>query len=335
MNTLSGLSLSLFFGFAPMLFFAYIVYWLDRYEKEPKMLLLGVFTWGAVLAAGAAFLINTVLGLGVYLFTESELAAELSTGSVFAPLVEESLKGMAVLAVFLLFRHEFDSYLDGIVYAAVAALGFAATENTYYIFNFGFLEEGFAGILSLTLIRVGLVGWQHPFYTAFIGIGLAAARLNRSSLIKLAAPFAGWSLAVFTHSLHNTLASFIQDLSGLAFSTLFDWAGWTFMFLFILWAIHREQRYIIRHLREEMALGVISAAQYNTACSAWAQSAAAFTGLLNGQYRATRRFYQLTGELAHKKHQRKHMGEEAGNTAIIQRLRAELAGLAHRAGAVT
>jgi hypothetical protein len=34
---------SLFFGFTPMLFFAYILYWLDRYEKEPIPLLIGVF----------------------------------------------------------------------------------------------------------------------------------------------------------------------------------------------------------------------------------------------------------------------------------------------------
>ena len=65
MEDLLGLSLSIFFGFAPVLFFAWIVYWLDRYEKEPGILLGGVFVWGAVIAAGAAFMINTTLGLGV------------------------------------------------------------------------------------------------------------------------------------------------------------------------------------------------------------------------------------------------------------------------------
>ena len=34
-----ALIVSLFFGFVPMFLFAAFVYWLDRYEKEPKLLL--------------------------------------------------------------------------------------------------------------------------------------------------------------------------------------------------------------------------------------------------------------------------------------------------------
>ena len=37
---------SLFFGFFPMFVFAAIVYWLDRYEKEPKALLGAAFFLG-------------------------------------------------------------------------------------------------------------------------------------------------------------------------------------------------------------------------------------------------------------------------------------------------
>ena len=37
---------AIFFGFVPMFFFAYIFYWLDRYEKEPLILLAGVFSEG-------------------------------------------------------------------------------------------------------------------------------------------------------------------------------------------------------------------------------------------------------------------------------------------------
>ena len=37
---------SFVFGFVPMFVFAYILYWLDRYEKEPLWLLAAVFGWG-------------------------------------------------------------------------------------------------------------------------------------------------------------------------------------------------------------------------------------------------------------------------------------------------
>src|SRR3989304_2770005 len=126
-----ALLVSLIFGFAPMFLFAAFVYWLDRYEKEPHILLGATFFWGAAIAAGGAFLINTIFGIGIYLFTGSEAASEIGTASIIAPIVEEFLKGLAVAIVFFMFRKEFDSILDGIIYGGIAALGFAATENTF------------------------------------------------------------------------------------------------------------------------------------------------------------------------------------------------------------
>ncbi len=116
-------SLSLFFAFVPAFLMAAFVYWLDRYEKEPLILLGAAFLWGAVVAAGGAYLVNTLFGISVYVLTGSEQMADQATASLVAPFVEEGLKGLAVLLVFLFFRREFDSILDGIIYAGVAALG--------------------------------------------------------------------------------------------------------------------------------------------------------------------------------------------------------------------
>jgi protease PrsW len=326
-----ALLVTLFFGFVPMFFFAYILYWLDRYEKEPVLLLGAVFAWGMVVAAGGAYVLNTLFGIGTYLLTGSEAAADLATGSLSAPFVEEGLKGFAVLLVFLVFRREFDSILDGIVYAGIAALGFAATENSLYIWR-GYESGGWSGLFQLVFIRVIIVGWQHPFYTAFTGIGFAVARMNRSTLVKLFAPLAGWGVGMLAHSMHNTLASipFFGELTCLVGSFL-DWSGVFFMFLVIIWATWMEQRNIINHLREEVQLGLITKAQYHTACSAWAQVFARLSGLFSGQFLTTSQFYQVCGELAHKKEQLLKVGEEGGNSAIIQRYRAELARLSPRA----
>jgi protease PrsW len=319
---------ALFFGFVPMFIFAYILYWLDRYEKEPIPLLIGVFAWGMFVAAGGAYVLNTLFGITVFSVTGSELASEIATGSLSAPFVEEGLKGMAVLLVFWIFRREFDSILDGIVYAGIAALGFAATENVLYIWR-GYAAEGWGGLFQLVFIRVILVGWQHPFYTAFTGIGFAVARMNRSWLVKITAPLVGFGMAMFFHSAHNTLAGIpiLGDLTCFVGSFL-DWSGVFFMFLIILWATWMEQRNLINYLREEVQLGVISAAQYRTACSAWAQAFARLTSLFSGRFAATSRFYQVCGELAHKKQQLMKVGDEGGNSTIIQRYRTELAQLA-------
>lgn len=319
-----GIFLSLLAGLLPMLFFAWIVYWIDRFEKEPKILLGFVFIWGAVIAAGTAFVINTILGMGVYFFTGSEAATDLTTGALIAPVVEESLKGLAVLLVFLIFRTEFDSILDGIVYASIVALGFAATENAYYIYKFGYTENGIQGLLWLVAVRVLMVGWQHPFYTAFTGIGLAIARLNRNLAIKLSAPLIGWCIAVFAHSIHNTLASTLTGTEGLVVGTTLDWTGWSLMLLFIFWAISRERYWVQEQLNEEVALGLLSPAQYRTACSAWLQNSARLEALFQGRYQSTSRFYQICAELAYKKKQLAILGEEQGNSFIVQKLRDEL-----------
>ena len=327
-----GVILSLFLGVVPAFFYATFVYWLDRYEKEPVLLLGGVFLWGAVVAAGGAFIINTLFGISVFLVTGSEITTDFATASISAPLVEESLKGFAVLIVFLIFRKEFDSLLDGIVYAGVAALGFAATENSFYIFSFGYQEGGYEGILILACVRNILVGWQHPFYTTFIGIGLALSRLNRNVLVKIAAPIAGWGLAVLTHSFHNTFSSLIGGVEGLLLGTAIDWTGWFFMLLVIIWAIFREQQFLRKYLKEEVSLGIISPDQYKTACSAFSMSLARMGSLTSGAYGRTNKFYHLCAELSHKKRQREAVGEERGNTMLIEQIRKELTQLSPYVG---
>jgi RsiW-degrading membrane proteinase PrsW (M82 family) len=301
-----------------MFFFAAFVYWLDRYEKEPIILLGATFFWGVVIAAGGAFIINTAFGMGIYIFTGSEGAADVGTTSIVAPFVEEFLKGFAVLIVFFLFRKEFDSVLDGIIYAAIAALGFAATENTLYIYRNGYLDGGWQGLFLLTFIRVIIVGWQHPFYTAFTGIGFAISRTNKNPIIKFIAPFVGYGVAVTTHAFHNTFGGLIGGLGGLAAGTFVDWIGWTFMFGFIIWMINHERNIVKNNLYAEVTSGLISQAQYQKALSPWNMTIAGLSG------RATSRFYQVCGELSHKKEQMTKLGDERGNTAIIESLRKEL-----------
>ncbi|MGD0612151.1 MAG: PrsW family intramembrane metalloprotease [Anaerolineales bacterium] len=322
-----GLLVSFLISFGTAVVFASFLYWLDRYEKEPLLLLGGVFLWGAVVAAGSAFLINSILGEGIFLVSKSALATNLATGSIIAPLVEETLKGLAVLGVFLIFRNEFDSVLDGIIYAGVVALGFAATENTYYIYTYGYLETGWSGLVTLTFIRVFLVGWQHPFYTAFTGIGLAVARLNRNWFVKITAIFGGLGLAMFTHAFHNTVESLLRGTTGMVVGVAIDWSGWLVMFGVILWATWREERALKKFLAEEVQSGVITPAHYRTASSAWKQSFARTAAFFTGRYQKTARFYQVCGEYAHKRQQYALLGEEGGTAATIQSLRTELARL--------
>jgi protease PrsW len=323
---------ALFFGFVPMFLSAAFINWLDRYEKEPKLLLGAAFVWGMVIAAGGAFILNTAFGIAIYGLTGSEGAAEFGTTSIVAPIIEEGLKGLAVLIVFLLFRKEFDSVLDGIVYAAITAMGFAAVENVLYIYRNGYLESSWQGFWTLVVVRVFLVGWMHPFFTAFTGIGLAIARMSRNVLVKVIAVPTGYAIAVMAHAFHNTFGGLVGGMEGLLVGTFVDYIGYGVMLVFIIWMIVTERNMLKRNLREEVASGMISQRQYNTAISFF-QTNAYFSALTSGTFLPTSRFYQVCGELAHKKEQLAKLGDEGGNRMIIEKLRAELTQLAPRARA--
>ena len=328
MALLGALSL----GFVPMFMFAAFVNWLDRYEKEPKLLLGAAFLWGVVIAGGGAYILNTAFGIGIYAITGSEGAAEFGTTSIVAPIIEEALKGLAVLVVFLMFRNEFDSVLDGVVYGAVTAMGFAAIENVLYIYRNGYIEGGWEGFWVLAFIRVVLVGWMHPFFTAFTGIGLAIARMTRNVLVKIIAIPTGYAIAVVAHAFHNTFSGLIGGFEGLLAGTFVDYLGYAVMLIFIIWMIVYERNILKKNLRDEVNTGLISPKQYSSATSFF-QTNAHLSALTSGTFRSTARFYQVCGELAHKKEQLAQMGDENGNTQIIENLRAELTQLAPQAKA--
>jgi RsiW-degrading membrane proteinase PrsW (M82 family) len=234
-----GLTVSILAGILPMLFFAWFLYYLDRYEKEPLPLLAIVFSWGAVIAAGVAFLINSLSSMGVYLVTKSDFATQLTVSTMVAPIVEETLKGSAVLLIYLIYKTEFDSPLDGLVYGGITALGFAATENIWYIHQMGYLQNGWAGLVDLAIIRVIMVGWQHPFYTSFIGLGFAMARRSKARIWKWLYPLIGWVVAIVFHLLHNLFAVLLNSRQGIMFSTIWDWSGYIGLLILIMLLINR------------------------------------------------------------------------------------------------
>lgn len=325
-----GAAVSIAAGVLPMAFYAWILYFLDRYEKEPVKMLLGAYLWGAIVAAGSAFLINTVIGSGIFFITQSEFTTQLTISTLVAPVVEETLKGASVLIVFLFFRSEFDSLLDGVIYAGITALGFAATENAWYIHQLGFLENGWEGLVKLTLIRAIVVGWQHPFYTAFIGLGLAVSRRTKEPFLKWISPLMGWTTATFLHLLHNLFAGLLSSKAGVAFTTIWDWSGYLGLLLLIFLLIKREQRWMKEYLIAEFEQDFLSREQFQIACSAWKQSLAFFRARLAGNYQDIKNLYQICGDLMHKKRQLARHGDQLGAALEVQRLRSELQSMANK-----
>ena len=313
-------------SFIPAWIYAYIVYWFDRFEREPKKILVGVFLWGAIVATLGAALAEWLLGEGVLAVTQDQTLSEFATTSFFAPLAEESLKGIAILFVAWILHSEFDSVLDGLVYAGVVAFGFAATENLFYLFS-GYAEKGWGFLLALFVLRVILTGWNHAAFTAFTGAGIGFARVSKKLPVKIVAPVLGWLMAVILHGTYNALLT-TESTAGFLLALCLSWLTWTTILALVFWAITRERARMRLYLRDEVEHGILTPTQYEVACSAFTRSMARFGSIGSGTFWQTRRFYQVCAELAQKKEQLDKYGDERGNAAQIEKLRAELVKLA-------
>ena len=64
--------------------------------------------------------------------------------------------------------------------------------------------------------------------------------------------------------------------------------------------------------------------QFKIACSAWKQGLAFARARFEGNYRQIKDFYQVCGDLMHKKRQLVRHGDELGTVLEVQRLRSDL-----------
>jgi RsiW-degrading membrane proteinase PrsW (M82 family) len=175
--------------------------WVDRLEAEPARLLWFAFLWGALVSTVGALLLNQ---FGMAFFAGLQVDPMLAGAVVVAPAVEEFLKCLGVLLIFLMARREFNGVVDGIVYAGVAAAGFAFVENIIYL-GMSYSELGTPGLLGVFVVRCLMSPFAHPMFTVCFGLALGLIAHRRSWPYALV-PLGGYLLAVFLHALWNFAA---------------------------------------------------------------------------------------------------------------------------------
>jgi len=326
---LLGFFFSILIGLATTALYVTLVWWLDRHEKEPLSLAAAAFLWGAIPAILASIIAELVLDVPLVTLGES-LAYDMISSGLVAPVVEEVVKAMALLGIFLFWRHEFDNVLDGIIYGALVGFGFAMTEDLFY--TIASLSEGGWGDWSVVVfMRHALFGLNHSFFTALTGIGLGYARLARERWKRWSAPLLGLGAAITFHAVHNLGASLAEvNCLIILFSLVADWGGVLVVVGIALATAHQEQQCIAAELRSEVPAGILSGREYRVASSYRRRFATRWRALRAGDWRAWRqwgRLFHLLTELAFKKHQRRTLGDERGNAAIIARLRRDIMAL--------
>jgi RsiW-degrading membrane proteinase PrsW (M82 family) len=98
--------------------------------------------------------------------------------AVVAPITEETLKVLGVALIIVACRRDIHGVMDGVIYGAMAGLGFEVVENIWYYLGALYAAEGAAASAGLDLLAVRTyyaIASSHMAFTAIAGAGLAYA----------------------------------------------------------------------------------------------------------------------------------------------------------------
>lgn len=216
MTSILTWGLLVFLSFLPPLIYTIWIRNTERCHRQQWYSILMCFLWGATIAVVAAFILETVLDIPLQNSFSSGDIRPFLLAVVVAPVVEEFTKPLALRLRSV--KSQLSELEDGLIYGAVAGLGFSATENLLY--GYSFLSEGFVIFLALMAMRSFGGCLLHASATALTGYGFGKTMMKQSSFLGVLPYFL---LAIFLHGFYNFLVSydFFGVLSGLVLAFLF------------------------------------------------------------------------------------------------------------------
>ena len=262
-----------------------VVWWLDRWEPEPRILMVLALVFGA----GASILGTLVTGNFMLSVAARYLRTlgEVNTYAVVVqgPIIEELVKGLGIVLVLAIARREFNGPVDGFIYAALIGAGFAFTENIVYFAQAG--DTGL-GLVWVLVVRGILSPFAHVLFTGLIGLSIGWAA-RRTGAGRIAIGFAvGLAAAIIAHAFWNGGSVIVLPLLGINPDNPLGWIVFYVLtqvpiFLAISWLVLcliDEDRAATRHrLREYEQAGwftdtevrMLTDWQLRTAALAWAK----------------------------------------------------------------
>lgn len=170
--------------------------WVDYYR------MIDVFDrekWGVMVAAVLIGALSIPMLLGIHWTGLLEHLFPMEKGFVGIALhcivnvgfFEEAVKTLSFFLIFWVFRSQFREPVDYLIYASLAALGFAAIENYFYF------SAGGASIIGLRLV---LSSVAHMMFSTFMAYGLILYRFKGKGFWTIPVFFL---FAVVSHGIYN------------------------------------------------------------------------------------------------------------------------------------
>ncbi len=173
----------------PGLLIAFLIYKLDKYDKEPVKHLIISFILGLLCTFPALKLEEFGSNAGLDRTDHFGILILFSFGIV--ALSEELVKFLALM-LYAYPKKIFDEPLDGIVYSVMISMGFATIENIFYAWRYG---------LETTLVRAFTAVPAHGVFAVIMGYFVGLAKFNPSRKNQLL--FLGLLGAVLVHGTYD------------------------------------------------------------------------------------------------------------------------------------
>ncbi|MDX9755138.1 MAG: PrsW family glutamic-type intramembrane protease [bacterium] len=186
-------------AFGPGIFWLWYFYRKDRLEPEPKMLVLQMFVLGMLVVIPCALLELLYPWNNLFLLV------------VGAPVIEEMGKFLVVR--YTVYKdQEFDEPMDGIIYAAAVALGFASLENlmyivSYYLHAVATVSEGRTWEITfgLSFSRALLSVPGHVLFSSMWGFAMGVTKFMPDPTRSRPYVQGGLVLAIVLHGIFNLI----------------------------------------------------------------------------------------------------------------------------------
>lgn len=306
------------------------VHWIDRWEPEPRGILVFAFLWGAAASVAVALIVGAQLeGVLIAISGDSSISDFLAS-VIEAPVVEEGAKGLGLLLIFWFARKHFDGPIDGLVYAAWIAGGFAFTENILY-FGVQLLTDGGVdgGLAEIFLARGLMSPFAHVMFTACTGIALGFAARRASALGAIGVFLVGLIPAILLHAFWNGSLYFVSDFYG--YYALVQFPLFAGAVLLVLFLRRQEARLTHDRLSEYAAVGWFNRDEVNALATGAGRRSAQAWANRHGVGKIMRAYTRDATRLAFTRQRivtgRASIGAEADEAALLASIVASRAAL--------
>ena len=184
---------------APAIGIILLVYFKDKYEREPFSLLLKCFLLGLLTIIPPIFI---ELAAGRLSPDQTSNPGSIFIYAFLIVGLSEEFSKFLLLRIYPYRSKKFNEPFDGIVYSVVISMGFAAAENVCYVMNGG---------MGVALLRMFTAVPAHAAFGVLMGFYVGMAKFKKHTFAYL---FTGLIVAVAAHGFYDWFL-FQQNMPGL------------------------------------------------------------------------------------------------------------------------